>query len=59
MSTTGGWRRTACDRLTGRGVYYGGSRSEGLSCRDEHVVVVGGGNSAGQAAVYFAGYARG
>ncbi len=42
----------------GRGVYYGGSRSEGVSCRDEHVVVVGGANSAGQAAIYFAGYAQ-
>jgi thioredoxin reductase (NADPH) len=44
--------------LSGRGVYYGGSRSEGVSCRDEHVVVVGGANSAGQAAMYFAGYAQ-
>src|SRR6185503_13906679 len=46
------------EELTGRGVYYGGSRTEGVSCRDEHVVVVGGANSAGQAAIYFAGYAR-
>ena len=46
------------EELTGRGVYYGGSRTEGVSCRDEHVVVVGGGNSAGQAAIYFAGYAQ-
>ena len=46
------------DQLTGRGIYYGGSRSEGLSCRDEHVVVVGGANSAGQAAIYFAAYAQ-
>jgi thioredoxin reductase (NADPH) len=46
------------EELSGRGVYYGGSRSEGVSCRDEHVVVVGGANSAGQAAIYFAGYAQ-
>jgi thioredoxin reductase (NADPH) len=46
------------EELTGRGVYYGGSRSEGVSCRDERVVVVGGANSAGQAAIYFAGYAQ-
>jgi thioredoxin reductase (NADPH) len=46
------------DQLTGRGVYYGGSRSEGVSCRDERVVVVGGANSAGQAAIYFSGYAQ-
>ena len=32
------------DQLTGRGVYYGVSRSEGVSCRDERVVVVGGAN---------------
>ena len=46
------------EELTGRGVYYGGSRTEGVSCRDEHVVVVGGANSAGQAAIYSAGYAQ-
>jgi thioredoxin reductase (NADPH) len=46
------------EELSGRGVYYGGSRSEGVSCRDEHVVVVGGANSAGQAAIFFAGYAQ-
>jgi thioredoxin reductase (NADPH) len=46
------------EELSGRGVYYGGSRSEGVSCRDERVVVVGGANSAGQAAIYFAGYAQ-
>ena len=46
------------EELTGRGVYYGGSRTEGVSCRDEHVVVVGGANSAGQAAIYFANYAQ-
>jgi thioredoxin reductase (NADPH) len=45
------------EQLTGRGVYYGGSRSEGVSCRDERVVVVGGANSAGQAALFFAQYA--
>jgi thioredoxin reductase (NADPH) len=47
------------EHLTGRGVYYGGSRAEGVSCLDEHVVVVGGANSAGQAAIFFAGYAQG
>jgi thioredoxin reductase (NADPH) len=46
------------EELSGRGVYYGGSRSEGVSCRDEHVVVVGGANSAGQAAIFFASYAQ-
>src|SRR5919201_896994 len=46
------------EALTGRGVYYGATLSEALSCRDEDVYVVGGGNSAGQAAVYFAQYAK-
>jgi len=44
--------------LTGRGVYYGAATTEGMSCRDDDVFVVGGANSAGQAAVYFARYAR-
>jgi len=46
------------DALTGRGVYYGAALTEALSCRDEDIYIVGGGNSAGQAAVYFAQYAR-
>ncbi len=46
------------DALTGRGVYYGAALTEALSCRDEDIYLVGGGNSAGQAAVYFAQYAR-
>jgi thioredoxin reductase (NADPH) len=43
--------------FTGAGVYYGATMTEARSCRDQHVVVIGGANSAGQAAVYFAGYA--
>src|SRR5438477_9368383 len=43
--------------LTGRGIYYGAALTEARSCADQHVVIVGGANSAGQAAVYFAGYA--
>jgi thioredoxin reductase (NADPH) len=46
------------EALTGRGVYYGAALTEALACRDEDVYVVGGGNSAGQAAMYFARYAR-
>jgi thioredoxin reductase (NADPH) len=46
------------DRLSGAGVYYGGSRAEALSCRDEPVFIVGGANSAGQAAAFFAQYAK-
>lgn len=43
-----------CDRLAGRGVYYAASPMEATSCRGAEVIVVGGGNSAGQAAVYLA-----
>jgi thioredoxin reductase (NADPH) len=44
--------------LTGQGVYYGAALSEARSCADQHVVVIGGANSAGQAAVYFSSYAK-
>jgi thioredoxin reductase (NADPH) len=44
--------------LTGRGVFYGSTMSEASACTDADVYVVGGANSAGQAAVYFARYAR-
>jgi thioredoxin reductase (NADPH) len=44
--------------FTGAGVYYGAALTEARSCADQHVVVIGGANSAGQAAVYFSGYAR-
>jgi len=47
-----------CDRLAGAGVYYGASLTEAASCRDEDVYIVGGANSAGQAAMHFARYAR-
>jgi thioredoxin reductase (NADPH) len=46
------------DELTGRGVYYGAATTEAQSCRDEDVFIVGGANSAGQAAVFFANTAR-
>jgi thioredoxin reductase (NADPH) len=44
--------------LTGAGVYYGAAMTEARSCADQHVVVIGGANSAGQAAVYFSRYAH-
>jgi thioredoxin reductase (NADPH) len=47
-----------CDRLEGRGVYYAATPTEASLCQGAEVVVVGGGNSAGQAAVYLAGQAR-
>src|SRR5260370_16785756 len=45
------------DRLQGAGIYYGGGATEALSCKGEIVYVVGGANSAGQAAMNFAKYA--
>ncbi|TFV88781.1 FAD-dependent oxidoreductase [Blastococcus sp. CT_GayMR16] len=45
------------DGLTGRGVYYGSAMTEAAECADQKVFIVGGANSAGQAAVYFARYA--
>ncbi|MDR5729633.1 MAG: FAD-dependent oxidoreductase [Terriglobia bacterium] len=46
------------ERLTGAGVYYGAALTEAISCKDETVMIVGGANSAGQAAVHFAQYAK-
>jgi len=46
------------DRVRGAGVYYGGGLTEAISCKGEIVYVVGGANSAGQAAVHFANYAE-
>jgi thioredoxin reductase (NADPH) len=55
------WRRLdapGIDRLQGAGVYYGGGSTEALSCKGETVYVVGGANSAGQAAMNFSKYAE-
>jgi thioredoxin reductase (NADPH) len=46
------------ERLQGAGVYYGAAMTEAATCKDEDVYVVGGANSAGQAAMYFSRYAR-
>jgi thioredoxin reductase (NADPH) len=46
------------ERLSGRGVYYGAALVEAPGCKDEDVYMVGGANSAGQAALHFAKYAR-
>jgi thioredoxin reductase (NADPH) len=43
--------------LTGAGIYYGAAMTEARACEQQNVVVIGGANSAGQAAVYFSGYA--
>jgi thioredoxin reductase (NADPH) len=44
--------------LTGRGVYYGSAATEGPSCAGTDIYIVGGANSAGQAALFFSQYAR-
>lgn len=46
------------DRFLGAGVYYGAGSSEASLCRGDHVVVIGGGNSAGQAVMHFSRFAR-
>ncbi|HEX3623433.1 MAG TPA: FAD-dependent oxidoreductase [Acidimicrobiales bacterium] len=54
------WRRLevdGVDGLLGAGVYYGAGPSEAVSCRGCRVAIIGGGNSAGQAAVRFSRYA--
>ena len=45
------------DALVGRGIYYGAARTEALSVRGKEVYLIGGGNSAGQAAMFFSSYA--
>jgi thioredoxin reductase (NADPH) len=55
------WRRLdvpGLDKLIGAGVYYGGTLAEAFFCRNEDIYIVGGANSAGQAAVSFSRYAR-
>src|SRR5271157_2391310 len=55
------WRRLEApgiDRLQGAGIYYGGGATEALSCKGEIVYIVGGANSAGQAAMNFAKFAE-
>lgn len=55
------WRQppvSGIERLVGRGVYYGAARTEAGTTRGKDVFLLGGGNSAGQAALFFAEYAR-
>jgi thioredoxin reductase (NADPH) len=46
------------EELVGKGIYYGAARTEAANARGKDVYLVGGGNSAGQAAMFFADYAR-
>ncbi len=55
------WRRLTVpgvEQFTGAGIYYGAAQTEATACENEDVYLVGGANSAGQAAMYFAKYAR-
>jgi len=55
------WRRLAVDgfdRLIGKGIYYGAARSEADATHGLHIHLIGAGNSAGQAALFFANHAR-
>jgi thioredoxin reductase (NADPH) len=55
------WKRldvSGLEQFTGAGVYYGAAQTEALTCKGEDVYIVGGANSAGQAAMYFSRYAR-
>jgi thioredoxin reductase (NADPH) len=47
-----------CDRFTGSGIHYAATTVEADLCKDKQVVVIGGGNSAGQAAVYLSRHAK-
>jgi thioredoxin reductase (NADPH) len=61
IATGAEYRRLAvegCERYEGTGVYYAATPNEAQLCRGSQVVLVGGGNSAGQAAVFLAGHAR-
>lgn len=61
LATGVSWRRLAIDgfdRLIGKGVYYGAARSEASSTQGLDVHLIGAGNSAGQAALFFANHAR-
>ena len=60
LATGVAYRRLAAeglDQLVGRGVYYGSAATQASACAGDHVMVVGGANSAGQAAVFFSRHA--
>ncbi len=61
IATGVAWRKLnvpGLEELTGAGVYYGAAQTEALACQGEDVYIVGGANSAGQAAMYFAKFAH-
>ncbi|MEP7280552.1 MAG: FAD-dependent oxidoreductase [Rubrivivax sp.] len=61
LATGVSWRRLVIegfDRFIGKGIFYGAARSEVSSAHGQDVFLIGAGNSAGQAALHFANYAR-
>lgn len=61
LATGVAWRKLptpGLDARVGHGVFYGASRGEAYSVRGKDIFLVGGGNSAGQAAMFFSSYAR-
>ena len=61
LATGVAWRALeipGAEALVGRGVYYGAARTEALATSGRDIFLIGGGNSAGQAAMFFADYAR-
>lgn len=61
VATGVSWRKLevpGIEKLTGAGVYYGAAQTEAIACSGEEVYIIGGANSAGQAAMYFSKYAR-
>ncbi len=61
IATGVSWRKLdvpGAEPLTGAGVYYGAAMTEAVAYKDEDVYIIGGANSAGQAAMYFARHAR-
>ena len=61
LATGVSWRRLVIEGfepLIGKGIYYGAARSEAASTHGQDVYLIGAGNSAGQAAIYFANHAR-
>jgi thioredoxin reductase (NADPH) len=61
IATGVSWRKMNIpseEALSGAGVYYGAAMTEALFCKDDDVYLIGGANSAGQAALYFAKYAN-
>lgn len=61
LATGVSWRRLAIagfDRLIGKGIYYGAARSEAGGTHGQNLHLIGGGNSAGQAALHFASHAH-